>query len=263
MNRVNRLLLLATLVAASLSIAMSRAPSKPELAPEFADVTQGRLHGAVHGNTVAFKGVPFAAPPVGALRWRAPAPAPSWSGVLDARKEKPECAQPLTLGEHPRMAGSEDCLKLDLWAPRDAGAGALPVLVFIHGGFFSRGASDMPVLGANLFDGTKLSERGHAVVVSISYRVAALGFLAHPALSSENSGGVSGNYGILDQLAALRWVRDNVAAFGGDPAKVTIFGESAGAASVLILASSPLSRGLFRAAIAESPYLTQPTLANA
>jgi len=200
----------------------------------------------------AYLGVPFAAPPVGDLRWRAPRPAAAWSGVRAADHFSPACMQaapaafgPWTLEFLLRGPVSEDCLYLNVWtaaAPNER----RPVLVYVYGGGFSSGSGDVPV-----YDGAALAEKG-LVVLTINYRVGAFGFLAHPALSAESADHASGNYGLLDQIAALEWVRDNVAAFGGDPRRVTIAGQSAGAMSVFLLTASPRAKGLFHRAIIES-----------
>jgi para-nitrobenzyl esterase len=211
------------------------------------DVTGGRVAGVAAGGVVSFKGIPFAAPPVGALRWKAPQPVKPWTGVRDASKFGPACVQdpmfPRLFGGPPEM--SEDCLYLNVWTPAKAAGDALPVMVWLHGGGFVGGQTSVP-----LYDGTKLAEKG-VVVVSVAYRLGAFGFLAHPDLSRESGKG-SGNYGLLDQIAGLQWVKANVAKFGGDPGCVTIFGESAGGESVSMLAASPAAKGLFQRAISES-----------
>ncbi len=193
-----------------------------------------------------YKGIPYAAPPVGALRWRAPAPAIAWTGVRKADRFGAACPQPG--GDMARgFAQSEDCLTLNIWTgAKPGGAEKRPVYVWIYGGGFIGGTGASPE-----FDGEALARKG-IVVVTFNYRVGALGFLATPELSRESGHGASGNYGILDDVAALQWVRRNIAAFGGDPAKVTIGGQSAGAGSVGFLAISPLAKGLFRAGIVES-----------
>jgi para-nitrobenzyl esterase len=220
--------------------------------------------GAVRGanGTVAgvraFKGIPFAAPPVGDLRWRAPQPAAAWKGTLDATHFGAICPQLL---HHPGSisyfdAGpqtlSEDCLTLNVWTAARGASDKLPVMVWIHGGGFDHGSSMEKYYWSD-----DLAHKG-AVVVTFNYRVGALGFLAHPELSAESDHHTSGNYGLLDQIAALEWVRRNIAAFGGDPNNVTIFGQSAGAASVTDLTVSPLAAGLFERAIAESGGLGRP-----
>ncbi len=189
---------------------------------------------------------------LGALRWKAPAPVAPWKGVREATQFGPACVQPKSTSvnvytdDPPRM--SEDCLYLNIWQPTKVKSGA-PVMVWIHGGAFRSGHTASPV-----YDGSELARRG-VVIVSISYRMGILGFLAHPQLSAESPQHVSGNYGLLDQMAALQWVKENIAAFGGDPANVTIFGESAGALSVMDLVASPQAKGLFTKAIAESGYM--------
>jgi para-nitrobenzyl esterase len=216
----------------------------------------GQVRGLLVGpaaDVVAYKGIPFAKPPVGELRWKEPQPPEKWQGVRDCFKFGDACPQrvdPL-VGSIPQMAlgapTSEDCLYLNVWRPAKPAGGKLPVLVWIHGGGYMMGAASQP-----LYDGEALARRG-VVVVSMNYRLGPFGFLAHPALTKESPHRASGNYGLLDQIEALRWVKQNVAAFGGDPARVTIFGESAGGGSVLCLMASPLARGLFHGAIAESP----------
>lgn len=199
----------------------------------------------------AYKGIPYAKPPIGNLRWRAPVPAPAWKGVRDARSFGHSCLQPpypptsVYFGDI--ASPSEDCLTLNVWAP--SGARKLPVMVWIHGGGLLRGGSSEP-----MYDGAKMAQQG-IIVVSINYRLGLLGFFAHPALSAESSQRVSGNYGLLDQIEALRWVRDNIAEFGGDPSQVTIAGESAGGLSVISLLASPLAHGLFSRAIVQSAYM--------
>ena len=216
--------------------------------------------GAVRGTAgavEAFKGIPYAAPPVGPLRWRPPQPAAPWTGVRDASRFGHDCEQTpyvIPTGQTP----SEDCLHVDVWRPRGAGAKPRPVMVYIYGGAFIGGSTAYP-----LYDPARLTAKG-VIVVAVSYRVGILGFLAHPMLSAESPQHASGNYGLLDQIAALKWVRANIANFGGDPDKVTVFGESAGATSIAFLMTSPLAKGLFQQAILESTALEQlPTLASA
>lgn len=202
----------------------------------------GRVSGIEQGEIRVFKGIPYAAPPVGPLRWHGPLPPGSWEGVRDATSFGPACIQPSRV-----QPQSEDCLYLNIWT--GAAARNAPVLVWLHGGGYLTGSGSLP-----FYDGTALARLG-AVVVTLNYRLGVLGFLAHPQLSRESPDRVSGNYGLLDQLAGLRWVRDNIAAFGGDPRNVTIFGESAGAGSVSCLLFSPLAKGLFHRAIVESGAL--------
>jgi para-nitrobenzyl esterase len=202
----------------------------------------------------AFRGIPFAAPPVGDLRWSAPRAVRAWDGVRPARDFAPSPVQTpavaLAMGASPKVA--EDCLYLNVWTPARSGAvERLPVMVWIYGGAFRFGTTATP-----LYDGSRLARRG-VVVVSVAYRLGPLGFLAHPELSAEADGS-SGNYGLLDQVAALEWVRDHIAAFGGDPKSVTIFGESAGGISVSLLAASPRASGLFHRAIAQSGAVFSP-----
>ncbi len=213
-------------------------------------VESGRVSGApVDGDVWVYKGIPFAAPPIGSLRWRPPQPVAAWDGVRDATAFGPACMQ-AKRGEGSfygqivdRM--DEDCLYLNVWTPAAAGA-ALPVMVWIHGGGLTSGHGSEVT-----YDGTNMARRG-VVLITINYRLGPFGYLAHPLLSAESEHNASGNYGTLDQLAALRWVKQNIAAFGGDPGRVTIFGESAGSWSVNHLMASPLSAGLFQRAIGES-----------
>jgi para-nitrobenzyl esterase len=211
------------------------------------DVAGGRIAGVVANDIVSFKGIPFAAPPVGPLRWKAPEPVKPWTGVKQAAAFGPSCMQdPMfarLFGAPPEM--SEDCLYLNVWTPAKAAGDALPVMVWIYGGGFAGGQTS--IAG---YDGTRLAEKG-AVLVSVAYRVGPFGFLAHAELSRESGKG-SGNYGLQDQIAGLRWVKANIAKFGGDPARVTIFGESAGGIAVSMLAASPTAKGLFQRAISES-----------
>jgi para-nitrobenzyl esterase len=198
----------------------------------------------------SFKGIPYATPPVGDLRWKPPQPVQSWEEARACTSYGPACPQSRSgSGElfYLDVGGTdEDCLYLNVWSPAKSSQERLPVMVWIHGGSFESGAGSMAV-----YSGQNLAARG-VVVVTINYRLGPLGFLAHPALSAESAQGVSGNYGLLDQIAALRWVQRNIAGFGGDPARVTVFGESAGAISILDLLVSPLAEGLFQRAIAES-----------
>lgn len=227
--------------------------SVPAMAQPVVQTAGGSIKGAVRGDVEAFLGIPYAAPPVGDLRWREPRPASPWTGVRDGSAMGPSCQQAEAGAWGPYSAEfiaappfSEDCLTLNVWKPASAARGRLPVLVFIHGGGFGGGGSAVP-----LYDGARLAARG-AMVVTINYRVGVFGFLAHPQLTAESPLKSSGNYGLLDQIAALKWVRANAAAFGGDPANVTVSGESAGAASVNDLMVSPLAKGLFAKAIAFS-----------
>ena len=199
----------------------------------------GRLH--------IYKGIPYGAAPIGDLRWKAPKPAPPWKDVRDATEFGPQCMQGSIFGDitFPRPA-SEDCLNLNVWTPATTASDRLPVMVWIHGGGFQAGAGPEP-----RHDGEALARKG-VVVVTLNYRLGVFGFLAHPELASESGRNAAGNYGMLDQVAALAWVRENIAAFGGDPRNVTIFGESAGSFAVSALMASPLATGLFHKAIGES-----------
>jgi para-nitrobenzyl esterase len=201
---------------------------------------------------VVFKGIPYAAPPTGDRRWRPPAPAESWTAVRDASQFGPQCPQQGNFAPRGGVATAsmptgEDCLTLNVWTPAKSGRERLPVMVWIHGGGFTIGSGASP-----RSSGETLAGQG-AVVVTFNYRLGALGFLAHPGLSRESDQRISGNYGLLDQIAALRWVHENIGAFGGDPSNVTVFGQSAGAASGAgMLMVSPLARGLFHRVIAQS-----------
>jgi para-nitrobenzyl esterase len=212
----------------------------------------GVLVGTIgHGGAVhAFKGIPYAAPPVGNLRWRAPAPAVPWSGTRAADCFGPRCAQPerppTAIGYFGAEPQSEDCLYLNVWTGARAGDERRAVMVWFHGGAYAVGSGSLPI-----FDGEKLALKG-VVVVTANYRLGRLGFFAHPDLAREAPYGASGNYGLLDQIAVLHWIRRNIAAFGGDPERVTIFGQSVGSSSVNMMMASPLARGLFHRAIGQS-----------
>jgi para-nitrobenzyl esterase len=224
-----------------------------------ADPPAGRLQGVREGGATVFRAVPYALPPVGERRWRPPAPMPRWAGVRAAEHAGVACMQPpMAAGPYHRgeQKMDEDCLTLDVTAP--VGARNAPVMVWIHGGTLIWGTAQ-----SKMYDGQEFARRG-IVLVSINYRLGALGYLAHPELSKESPDGVSGNYGLLDQVAALKWVRANIGALGGNARNVTIFGESAGALSVEYLLASPAARGLFDKAIVESGYLfTMPELRSA
>jgi para-nitrobenzyl esterase len=213
----------------------------------------GMVRGFERDGAVVFKGIPYAAPPVGDRRWRAPDPAPCWDGVREASGFGYVCMQPAESG-HPDSTpiGSEDCLTLNVWTPEARRGADLPVMVFIHGGYFTWGSSSRRVGGVDVYDGAALAERTHSVVVTFNYRVGALGWIGHPALGAENERGASGNYGLHDQIAALAWVQRNIDGFGGDRSRVMLFGQSAGAISTAALYASPLARGLFSAAVMHS-----------
>ena len=210
-------------------------------------IPQGDVEGVVSGAVESFKGIPFVAPPVGDLRWRPPRPAANWTGVKIAKDFGPVCLQAARgfFVQQGRM--SEDCLTLNIWRPAAAKPGQrLPVMVWIYGGAFIIGGSSTP-----FYDGSRFADRG-VILVSFNYRLGRFGFFAHPAL--DGGPGPVANYGLMDQIAALKWVKANIAAFGGDPDNVTVFGESAGAISVNYLMGSPAARGLFAKAIAESGF---------
>lgn len=211
---------------------------------ETAQVSGGKVQGVVTDGLSIFKGIPFAAPPVGERRWQAPAPAPAWSGVKQADAFAPACMQlENSMGNTAPVA--EDCLYLNVWTPAARADAKLPVLVWIYGGGFSGGSTSIP-----MYDGAGFAQQG-VVFVSVAYRLGPFGFLAHPELSRESGRG-SGAYGLADMIAGLAWVRDNIARFGGDPGKVTVFGHSAGGMAVSALAASPAAKGLFLRAICMS-----------
>jgi para-nitrobenzyl esterase len=212
-----------------------------------AKVTGGTVEGVTAGDITSFKGIPFAAPPVGDFRWKSPQPVKPWTGLKKADTLAPGCMQDNSLASFMGAPTnfSEDCLYLNVWTPAKSTSEKLPVMVWIYGGGFAAGATNPP-----LYDGTKLAKKG-VVLVSTAYRVGAFGFLAHPELSRESGKG-SGTYGLQDMLAGLRWVKENITKFGGDPTRVTIFGESAGGIAVSMLAASPAAKGLFQRAISES-----------
>jgi para-nitrobenzyl esterase len=198
------------------------------------------------GRIRIFKGIPFAAPPVGDLRWQAPRPVASWQQTRDATEYGSRCLQGRIFADISFTNLSEDCLNLNLWTPATSDDERLPVMVWIHGGGFQAGAGAEP-----RHDGEAFARKG-VVLVTFNYRLGVFGFFSHPELTRESGRNASGNYGLLDQVAALRWVKANIAAFGGDPDNVTIFGESAGSFSVSALMASPLARNLFQRAIGES-----------
>lgn len=212
-------------------------------------IDSGKVRGTETDGILSFKGIPFAAPPVGELRWRVPQPVTPWNDTLTATTLSPDCIQPqeASTGAGAAEHVSEDCLYLNVWVPANAGGKKLPVFFWIYGGGLTKG-------GATVYPGEVLAAQG-VIVVTSNYRLGRLGFFAHPGVSAEAPGDVYGNYGYMDQIAALKWVQRNIAAFGGDPTKVTIAGESAGGGSVIAHLISPLSQGLFRGAIIESPGL--------
>jgi para-nitrobenzyl esterase len=242
-TRRGLVLLTATALAAATAACAGQAPARPAhtRAALVVRISDGQLRGKKAGATDEYLGIPYAAPPVGQLRWAPPQPPASWRGIRPAAKFAPHCPQPA--GVFGRASTSEDCLYLNVYAPAGNRGSGLPVMVWIHGGGFVGGESDD-------YNPSALVARG-VIVVTINYRLGALGFLAHPALAS-HPGGPAGDYGLMDQQQALRWVKRNIRSFGGNPANVTIFGESAGGQSVLLQLISPTARGLFAKVIAES-----------
>jgi para-nitrobenzyl esterase len=211
-------------------------------AQDIVSIDTGRLQGSIQAGVVSFKGIPFAAAPIGKLRWRPPQPAASWHGVRDATKFGHDCMQiPSIFSNSP----SEDCLYVNVWTPEHKGRN-LPVMVWIYGGAWVVGGSSL-----SFFDGSQLARKG-VVFVSFNYRLGRFGFFAFPALTKEGGNGLLGNYGYMDQVAALKWVQRDIAAFGGNPHEVTIFGQSAGGFAVHMLMTSPLTKGLFQRAMVES-----------
>lgn len=211
-------------------------------------LTHGLIEGAPGSSEsmMVYKGIPYAAPPVGQNRWREPQPVAAWSGVRSAKEFGPRCIQGGYAPGADQPVTSEDCLYLNVWTPAENADALLPVMLWIHGGGFFTGA------GSNaIYDGESLASKG-AVVITINYRLGTFGFFAHPELTAESPAGSSGNYAMLDMVKALEWVYENAAAFGGDPNLVTVFGESAGAAAVGALLSSPLARGLIHRSVAQS-----------
>lgn len=241
-------------IAAALSLQSPHALADDAVARTHSGLVSGVLAGK---GIVAFKGIPYAAPPVGALRWRPPSPPPPWSGIRDGSRFGDDCMQTPYVIPTGQKA-SEDCLTISVWTGADYRKARRPVMVFFYGGAFIGGSSAYP-----LYDGARLAHEG-VVVVGFNYRVGIFGFLAHPQLSTESPQHASGNYGLMDQIAALQWVKNNIEAFGGDPDRVTAFGESAGASSIAVLMTSPRASGLFQRAIIQSPTLPPlATLASA
>ena len=235
------------LVVAACGPPTADAPTVYRLSTDAVAVTGGDIQGGPsekNTEVFAYKGLPFAAPPIGDLRWRPPAPVVGWNGIRDATKTGAICVQ----NSGQAVMQDEDCLFLNVWAPVER-TEALPVMFWIHGGGYTGGSGSSAI-----YDGTPLAADA-AVVVTINYRLNVFGFMAHPALSGESPHGASGNYGLMDMVAALEWVRDNIATFGGDPNRVTIFGESAGGGAVMSVMLMPQSAGLFHRAIAQSNYV--------
>lgn len=213
----------------------------------------GKIRGSVNGNVYQFLGIPFAKPPVDTLRWKAPQNPEFWTEILNTKDFAPVCPQKkFVQGDTTfTIEGNEDCLYLNIWTP-DIGNFKFPVMVFIHGGGNQQGGASEITAGTQMYSGKNMAERGKAVVVTIQYRLGPLGFLVHPGLEAENANRKSGNYAVLDQILALKWVQNNIDLFGGDPNKVMIFGESAGGVNVGNLLTSPLAKGLFQRACIQS-----------
>jgi para-nitrobenzyl esterase len=247
--------------AAGFSKRSSPAASAAATSDALVQIDAGTLHGTFIGSTIAFRGIPYARPPVGELRWEPPLPAVPWQGVKEATQPGNPCTQPAvglvpffapmakaygSSFSQPPVQSSEDCLYLDVWAPQWPVKHALPVMVWLHGGSNTVGSGTQ-----STYDGASLTQHG-VVLVTLNYRLGVMGFFSHPELSAGSPHHGSGNYGLLDQLAALAWVKRNIAQFGGDPDNVTLFGESAGAIDAARLMASPLSAGFFRRVISES-----------
>ncbi|HEX3472014.1 MAG TPA: carboxylesterase family protein [Silvibacterium sp.] len=217
-------------------------------------IDSGTLRGVSQNGVVSFKGIPFAAPPVGNQRWKPPQPVQSWTGVRPAAEFGSDCMQaPFEPAPYrTKTTPSEDCLFVNVWTPSITASPKLPVMVWIYGGGYMGGATSGPV-----YDGAEFAKLG-VVFVSLNYRLGRLGFFGHPALTAESPNGPLGNYGFMDQIAALKWVQQNIAPFGGDPKKVTLFGESAGGGSVLAMMTAPMAQGLFQQAIIESSPVRDP-----
>jgi len=250
-----RVLLAAIVAGAYLVVACGSARANP---PPVVLTESGPVQGAQQGDLTVYEGMPFAAPPVGKLRWRAPQSVAPWSALKVLDHFGPNCMQKgMYPSDQPTGEVSEDCLYLNLWVPARAAGEKLPVLVWIYGGGIANGSGSIP-----LYHGNVLAQRG-VIVVTFNYRLGVFGFLALPGLAQESPTHTSGNYGLLDQVAALNWVNRNIAAFGGDPSRVTVFGQSSGSISISALSVSPLTKGLFRYAIGESGGLFEPMqLAN-
>jgi para-nitrobenzyl esterase len=246
--RMNRILVAALVLVSLASV-------EPQPVGTRVMTSAGPIEGTQGDGLRSFKGIPFAAPPVGALRWQPPQPLEKWKETRQTTAFGNQCMQRRMFADMVfRASGiSEDCLYLNVWTPAKSASDRLPVLVYFYGGGFTAGDGSEP-----RYDGAALARRG-IVTLTVNYRLGVFGFLAHPELTKESPRHASGNYGLLDQAAALAWVRDNIAAFGGDPRKVTIAGESAGSISVSGLMASPLSRGLIAGVIGESGGMFQPT----
>ncbi len=242
--KVTSYVLVICLVLISFSFLTGCTQKAPE--PGVVKTDAGYVSGISQDGLRVFNGIPFAAPPTGELRWRPPAPVKSWDGVKETKLYSPACPQPAAASPGTPVNMSEDCLYLNVWTPAKSADEKLPVMIFFYGGAWGKIAGNMPA-----YNGTALAQKG-VIVVTPNYRVGALGFLAHPQLDRESPQNSSGNYGLLDQIAAMQWVQRNIGSFGGDPSRVTIFGQSAGGQSVLTHLIIPQSKGLFQQGIVES-----------
>jgi para-nitrobenzyl esterase len=238
----------ATAKAQTMELPATRVPTVTAVQTRF-----GWVRGNSYSGGQEFLGIPFARPPVGALRWRPPVDPVPWTSVLATQAFGPACPQKrFSSGDDSgTIDGDEDCLQLNVWTPA-ARTTPLPVLVFIHGGGQQQGGAGAIQAGTQIYNGRNMAARGHAVVVTVQYRLGPLGFLVHPGLERENASGTSGNYGVMDQIQALKWVQNNIAAFGGDPTRVMVFGQSAGGVNMGNLLTSPVAKGLFQRAGIES-----------
>jgi para-nitrobenzyl esterase len=235
------------------SFALVTASTPPLLEAQVVETTGGLVRGVEEGAVAVFRGIPFAEAPLGPLRWAAPRPPTPWGGIRDAVTLPPACPQHGSYPvDAPPESTSEDCLYLNIWRPLAVEEEPLPVMLWIHGGGLTNGSASVP-----LYAGDQLARQG-VMVVTANYRLGVLGFLAHPALTRESGDQGSGNYGLMDQIAALTWIQQNISAFGGDPDRVTVFGQSSGAISISALLSSPLTKGLFHRAIGQSGGLFEP-----
>ncbi|HOX28496.1 MAG TPA: carboxylesterase family protein, partial [bacterium] len=244
MKKIMIVLLCMSALILSRSLARADGPADCTNIP----TDKGKVSGTLKqkAGVCAYKGIPYAKPPVGELRFKAPVEPVAWSETLNAKKYGGECPQyPMGLKPSGTPVGNEDCLYLNVWHPVESASERLPVMVFVHGGGFVMGSGSQ-----EWYEGTNLASRGKVVVVTLNYRLGPFGFMVHPALKDEK--GRSGNYGMLDQVAALKWVKKNIAAFGGDPDNITIFGQSAGGASIGLLVVSPMTKGLYNKAIVQS-----------
>jgi para-nitrobenzyl esterase len=262
-----RLLVLCSSIALGAGCGDNGTVDRPEVPedPTIVQLADGDVQGTLVGDSRQFAGIPYAKPPVGPLRWKAPQKADPWPDLRAATSFGKRCAQNENAGLQNKPSADEDCLYLNVWTPFPVPAERLPVMVWFHGGGNVNGSASEPVPFLNtgiFYSGQFLAEKHGVIVVTINYRLGVFGFFAHPELATE---GTSGNQGLLDQLMSLRWVHDNIAAFGGDPNKVTIFGESAGSFDVCMHVASPMSRGLFHRVIGESGGCTtkQTTRAEA